>query len=74
MVCSPTVGEHLTALRVPVEALSRVRLEDPDLLVDIVLMLEAAPLGSTIDFDAEELSFLAAAGCGLVVDAYEAQP
>lgn len=65
---------HLAALGVAIAGLSRAREEDPDLVADLVLMLESAPLGAMFYLDAEQVKRLASAGCGVVVDAYETDP
>lgn len=72
MTVGDALGEHLAALQMALRGLSRARGEDPDLVADLVLMLEAAPLGAMVDLDVEQVGLLASAGCGLVVDAYEA--
>ncbi len=71
MTAGDALGEHLAALRLALDGLGRARQEDPDLVADIVLMLEAAPLGAMVDLDVEQVNMLAFAGCGVVVDAYE---
>ncbi|WP_179251287.1 hypothetical protein [Enemella evansiae] len=58
------------ALDAQLNALGRLRELDPQLSADIVLMLMAAPLGSILDLDTDQIERLAVAGCGVVVDAY----
>lgn len=72
MIDGDALHEHLAALELALDGLGRAREEDPDLVADLVLMLEAAPLGAMVDLDVEHVSLLASAGCGIVVDAYEA--
>lgn len=71
MIGGEALGEHLAALKLAIDRLGRVREEDPDIVADLMLMLEAAPLGAMVNFDVEHLGLLASAGCGVVVDAYE---
>lgn len=72
MAGGEAIGEHLAALRPTLGGLGRARAADPELVADLVLMLEAAPFGALLDLDVEQVSLLAVAGCGVVVDAYEA--
>ena len=44
---------------------------DSDLDVDVVLMVEASPLGSMVDLSVEFVRLMASVRCGLVVDAYD---
>lgn len=75
---SPVVGDeigmHLAALRPVLAALHRARAADPELVVDLVLMVDARPLGALITFDPDVVAELAAARCGLVVDSYDSDP
>ncbi|HEX7397292.1 MAG TPA: hypothetical protein VF312_07090 [Propionibacteriaceae bacterium] len=51
------------------DRLGLARADDSDLAADLVLMLQAASMGAMVDLDAARVSLLAAAGCGLLIDA-----
>lgn len=64
-------SEHLLVLEPFLNALHAVRIADPDIKADVLLMLEAAPLGSMVNLGYDQILVLADARCGLVIDAYE---
>ncbi|PKQ31649.1 MAG: hypothetical protein CVT62_07325 [Actinobacteria bacterium HGW-Actinobacteria-2] len=72
MESSDVLADHVVALQPILNVVGRVRQADPELYVDIVIMLEAASLGAMIDVEAAHVALLARAGCGIVIDAYEA--
>jgi hypothetical protein len=71
MIESDDVGEHLVVFRDVLLGLSRTRMEDQDLLSDLILMVEAADMGALVVFSAEELLMISDAGCGIWVDVYD---
>jgi hypothetical protein len=63
--------EHLAQLLPAPEVLARVRAADPKAGIDLVLMLDARPFGAMVDIEVEVIERLAAATCGIVIDAYD---
>lgn len=67
-----TLAEHLPELLPQLSRLHHARKDDEGLTVDLVLMLEAAPMGAMVELDAEQVRLLSDCACGVVVDAYDA--
>jgi hypothetical protein len=70
-VTGDDLAAHVTALRPAIEGLVRVFVEDPEVTADVTLMIEAKPLGASMDVEPDTIRLLASAGCGIWIDAYD---